>query len=90
MKFTELTVLLPCHSLEDFPTYYEGSQADELLAAWCAPWHPALLAGGAMPNWQRVNMPPEALADRLIVLPAFCRDRVPADFLNERRPRARG
>ena len=35
MKFTELTVLLPCHSLEDFPVYHEGAQADELLAAWC-------------------------------------------------------
>jgi alpha-mannosidase len=82
MKFTELTVLLPCHSLEDFPVYHEGGQADELLAAWSALWHPALLASAeAVPTWQRVDVPPEMLAGRLIVVPPFCLDRLPADFV---------
>jgi alpha-mannosidase len=82
MKFTELTVLLPCHSLEDFPTYYDGPQADELLAAWCAPWHPALLASAsAVPNWHRIDVPPESLENRLITLPPFCTDRLPAGFV---------
>jgi alpha-mannosidase len=82
MRFTELTVLLPCHSLEDFPVYHEGAAADELLGAWCAPWHPALLASaGAVPNWQRIDVPPETLAGRLIVTPPFCLDRLPAGFV---------
>ncbi|MBI3837711.1 MAG: hypothetical protein HY288_07230 [Planctomycetia bacterium] len=82
MKFTELTVLLPCHSLEDFPAYYEGPQADELLASWCALWHPALLATAkAVPNWHRVDVPPESLENRLITLPPFCADRLPAGFV---------
>lgn len=81
MKYSELTVLLPCHSLEDFPVYHEGAAADELLSAWCALWHPALLAGtGAVPTWHRIDMPPEELSGRLIMVPPFCRDRLPAGF----------
>jgi alpha-mannosidase len=82
MKFTDLTVLLPCHSLEDFPTYYEGSQADELLVAWCALWHPAALASaGSVPRWQRIDDPPSELAGRVLAIPPFCVDRLPAGFL---------
>ncbi len=81
MKFSELTVLLPCHSLEDFPVYHEGAAADELLGAWCAPWHPALIAEvGSLPNWQRIDIPPEDLSGRLIVVPPFCLDRLPAGY----------
>jgi alpha-mannosidase len=81
MKFTDLTVLLPCHSLEDFPVYYEGTQADELLSAWCAAWHPACLAAvQAIPNWHRLDVPPETLGGRLLVVPPFCIDRLPAGF----------
>ena len=46
MKYQELIILLPCHSLEDFPTYHEGDDAHSLLASWSALWHPALLAAG--------------------------------------------
>jgi alpha-mannosidase len=82
MKFTELTVLLPCHSLEDFPVYHEAAPADELLAAWCALWHPALVASaGAVPTWQRIDVPSEVLAGRLIAVPPFCLDRLPAGFV---------
>jgi alpha-mannosidase len=82
MKFSEITVLLPCHSLEDFPVYHEGPAADELLSAWCAAWHPLLItATGQLPNWQRVDMPPEHLAGLLIFVPPFCVDRLPAGFV---------
>lgn len=81
MKFSELAVLLPCHSLEDFPVYHEGSEADELLAAWCAPWHPALLAStGNLPTWHRIDSPPDELAGRLLIVPPFCADRLPAGY----------
>ncbi len=83
MKFSDLTVLLPCHSLEDFPVYYEGGPCGELLAAWCAPWHPALLhAAGKLPEWHRVDVPPETLAGRLMTLPPFCLDRLPSGFVD--------
>jgi alpha-mannosidase len=71
MKYEELIVLLPCHSLEDFPVHHEGVEAEGLLAAWSALWHPALLAtAGRVPTWFRADGPPDALANRLIVIPA--------------------
>ncbi|HEY2838914.1 MAG TPA: hypothetical protein VGJ26_07190 [Pirellulales bacterium] len=73
MKFDEVSLLLPCHSLEDFPTHAEGEQAEGLLAAWSSLWHPALLAHtGRMPTWHRADSPPETLAGRLIVIPPNC------------------
>jgi alpha-mannosidase len=70
MKFDEASVLLPCHSLEDFPTHYEGAAAEGLLAAWSALWHPRLLAEcGRLPTWHRADGPPDALAGRLIIIP---------------------
>jgi hypothetical protein len=33
MTVTDLVVLLPCHSLEDFPAYFEGPEAENLLDA---------------------------------------------------------
>jgi alpha-mannosidase len=82
MKVSELAVLLPCHSLEDFPVYHEGAEADQLLAAWCSLWHPALLAAaGTVPVMHRVDMPPELLEGRLIAVPPFCVDRLPAGYV---------
>ena len=51
MTYRESYILLPCHSLEDFPLHHEGDDAAGLLAAWTALWHPALLAAtGAGPS----------------------------------------
>lgn len=70
MKFSELIILLPCHSLEDFPVYQEGEQAEGLLAAWSALWHPALLVSAEkLPTWFRADTPPEELDGRLVVVP---------------------
>ncbi|HVX11093.1 MAG TPA: hypothetical protein VHC22_07935 [Pirellulales bacterium] len=71
MAYAELAILLPCHSLEDFPVYQEGPEAEGLLAAWSALWHPALLAAaGRLPTWYRADSPPEDVADRLFIVPA--------------------
>ena len=71
MAYNELAILLPCHSLEDFPVYQEGPEAEGLLAAWSALWHPALLASaGRLPTWYRADSPPDEVADRLFVVPA--------------------
>ncbi|HEY1068273.1 MAG TPA: hypothetical protein VGE52_19265, partial [Pirellulales bacterium] len=54
MKFEELIILLPCHSLEDFPLYHQGDEAEGLLAAWTALFHPAFLASAqTLPTWRR-------------------------------------
>jgi alpha-mannosidase len=71
MPYSELAILLPCHSLEDFPVYQEGPEAEGLLAAWSALWHPALLASARrLPSWYRADSPPDEVADRLFVIPA--------------------
>ena len=64
MKYQELLILLPCHSLEDFPTYHEGEDAESLLSSWSALWHPALLASaGQAPTWRRIDEPPATCRD---------------------------
>ena len=81
MKFQELLVLLPCHSLEDFPQHHTGNDADGLLANWTALWHPALIAAaGRAPTWARVDSPPADLKDRLLLVPAVSNDQLPTGF----------
>jgi len=81
MTYRELIVLLPCHSLEDFPTHHEGDDAHSLLASWSALWHPALLAtAGQAPTWRRVDDAPTDVKDRLIVVPSVCVQRLPSGF----------
>jgi alpha-mannosidase len=80
MKYRELAVLLPCHSLEDFPLYHTGEDADSLLACWTALWHPALVATtGAGPKWHRVDLPPEDLDNSLILVPTVSVSHLGAD-----------
>lgn len=81
MNVEELLILLPCHSLEDFPTYHEGDDAQSLLASWSALWRPELVAAAAKaPEWKRVEDPPSDLRGRIIVVPTVCRDRLPTGF----------
>jgi alpha-mannosidase len=81
MNFQELIVLLPCHSLEDFPTYHTGEDAEGLLASWCGPWHPALIASAEqMPCWSRADDPPTELDGRLLVISSAANHEIPAGF----------
>ncbi|MFM8435620.1 MAG: hypothetical protein ACKOBP_09835, partial [Planctomycetia bacterium] len=74
-----IVVFLPCHSLDDFPTWLEEREADSLLAAWTAAWHPALIAAvGAAPGWTSVESPPVDPASLLGIVPPACDDRFPA------------
>jgi alpha-mannosidase len=81
MTYRELHLLLPCHSLEDFPLHHEGADADGLLATWTALWHPALLASaGSGPKWRRADSPPDRLDGILILAPAVSAAQIPTDF----------
>ena len=56
-KYSQSFVVLPCHSLEDFPIHHRGSQAAELLANWTALWHPALIAATEQkPDWHPADV----------------------------------
>ena len=81
MQFQELAVLLPCHSLEDFPQHHEGEEAEGLLACWTALWHPILLAAAnSAPAWYRVDDPPEDVASKLLVVPAVSSSELPTGY----------
>lgn len=81
MKPIELIILLPCHSLEDFPTHHRGEAAEGLLAAWSTLWHPALLASTLKtPTWRRVEEPLEDPAGMLIVVPTAAAHDALADW----------
>lgn len=70
MNYEHLTILLPCHSLEDFPLHHAADDAANMLHAWTALWHPALIhAVQDVPGWFRADDPPQELAGRLVVVP---------------------
>jgi len=80
MAIERTTVFLPCHTLDDFPTWLEEAEADDLLAAWTAAWHPALVAAvGAAPQWASIDLPvpPGPL---LGIVPTTWDDRFAAQF----------
>ena len=57
-QYSKLLVVLPCHSLEDFPIHHRGKEAADLLANWTALWHPALIAScSAKPDWHQADNP---------------------------------
>jgi hypothetical protein len=71
-------VFLPCHTLEDFPSWLDEADADALLAAWTAAWHPAVItAAGGRPDHASVDLPPPSDA-RVGIVPPFCDDRFAA------------
>jgi len=78
MKPDRITVYLPCHSLHDFPTWLDETEADQLLSAWTAAWHPWLIASaGDVPRWASVDLPPTDHAS-LGIVPAAWDDRFAA------------
>lgn len=81
MPFDDLIILIPCHSLEDFPSELPDTEAASLLNAFAIPWHPALLASArALPRWQRADEPPETAQQRLMIVPTCCESWLPPGF----------
>lgn len=84
MKFEQLVVLLPCNSLEDLSLNREAAEAEQLLSAWSALYHPVLLGTtGNTPQWFQAGGPPPDLTDKLIILPDCCESLLPPDWLSE-------
>jgi len=80
--YRELIILIPSHSLEDFPVHHKGQEADNLLASWTALWHPALIAAaGNGPIWARADNPPAEISERLLAIPDVAVKDLPSGFL---------
>jgi alpha-mannosidase len=78
MKIDRLSTLLPCSSLEDLRLDRNPDECEELLSAWSALWHPALIhSSQAVPGWYPADQPPPEPAGSLIVMPECCEPLVP-------------
>ena len=76
-----VTVFLPCHTLDDFPSWLDEVEADDVLAAWTSGWHPAVVAAtGGPPRWSSVDLPPPDDGPLLGIVPAAFDDRFAAQF----------
>tara|TARA_R110002111_G_scaffold262504_1_gene338938 strand:- start:114461 stop:117379 length:2919 start_codon:yes stop_codon:yes gene_type:complete len=84
MTYNDIVILIPCHSLEDFPTELEDKDAESLLNAFAVAWHPELLASSrVIPSWHRSDEPPQFLADRLLLVPKTSEDWLPYGWIEE-------
>ena len=83
MTPSRLFVLLPCESLEGLDLDRSESDAEQLLSAWSALWHPELLAAArSIPQWAAAATPPEP-ADFLAIVTEGCQPRLPPDWASE-------
>ena len=82
MHFQQLVVLLPCDSLETFELQRNDEDAEQLLSAWSALWHPLLLASArAIPRWQPAANPAQEPSGCLVIVPDCCEPLLPEDWL---------
>ena len=82
--FNRLITLLPCQTLEDFDLERREEDAEQLLSAWSALWHPALLADAqTIPGWLPASCPPSDPSGHLIVVPDCCESSLPDGWLAE-------
>jgi len=82
MSYQKVVVLIPSHSLEDFPTELGDKQAESLLNAFSVAFHPKLVvATGLMPGWHRADEPTTDVDGSLIIVPTACDDQLPAGWV---------
>ena len=83
MSYQKVVILIPSHSLEDFPTELGDKQAESLLNAFSVSFHPRLVAStGLMPGWHRADEPTTDVDGSLIIVPTACDDQLPAGWVS--------
>lgn len=86
MNLESLTVVLPCHSLEDLSVDRDSAEAEQVLAAWSALYHPALMVKfRGPPAWRGAINAPTPPDGHLIVVPPCCEDDLPSGWLQTAR-----
>ena len=84
MSLQDILILVPSHSLEDFPTEQPDKPAASLLNIFAVAWHPELLAWtGALPHWRRADEPSTVHAGQLIFVPTVCDDWLPHGWIDD-------
>ncbi|MCA9043910.1 MAG: hypothetical protein KDA69_06290 [Planctomycetaceae bacterium] len=86
MSLNEIVILVPCHSLEDFPTELGDEPAAGLLNAFAVAFHPALLAAAErFPGYRRADEAALATEGQLAFLPSASKDWVPHGWAEDSR-----
>jgi len=76
-----MITLIPSYSLEDFPVERSSEDANQLLSAWSALYHPALIENiGRLPGWDKASGPAYETPHKLVVIPPCCEWLVPGDW----------
>lgn len=82
MNFSEILVLIPSHSLEDFPSELSEKPAGSLLNVFAVAWHPAiLLETQSLPQWRRHDSLDMSQPGRLILIPTGCDETATSEWL---------
>jgi alpha-mannosidase len=86
MTYDDILVLIPSHSLEDFPSELGEKPSEGLLNAFAVAWHPVLLSHAQkLPRWQRADDTPPVQPNRLVICPTHCTDQVPESWVERAR-----
>lgn len=72
-EIQEICVLIPSHSLEDFPSDLGEAESEGLLNAFAVAWDPVLLtACERIAQWTRADEPPAYYEGKLFLVPRAC------------------
>ncbi len=82
--FKDLLVVLPCQSLENLSLDRDATEAEQILSAWTALYHPSMLSEtSGMPRWVSADTPPVDVGSSLIVLPECSVQSLPSGWIEE-------
>ena len=82
MNFSEIIILIPSHSLEDFPSELSEKPAGSLLNVFAVAWHPALLSETqCIPVWRRCDSILMDQPGRLVLVPIPCDGTATSEWL---------
>jgi alpha-mannosidase len=74
-------VVVPCHTLEDFPTHFRGNDAKNLLACWTSVWHPSLISCTKQaPSWVSSHDPRIDVENAIVVVPITASNAIVPEF----------
>lgn len=80
-----MIVLYPSHSFETLPSDRTEVEAGELLAAWTASFHPALIEKtGEIPRWESAAVPPCDVSKHPRIIPPCCESFLDEDWFRSR------
>jgi hypothetical protein len=79
-----MIVLYPSYSFETLSTDRTATEADELLDAWTAAFHPALIEKfNEIPRWESASIPPYNGSEQPILIPPCCESFLYEDWFKQ-------